>query len=89
MLFVLALAFAFAAYLWYYYCVLAPKWDEKKAKRAACSHDRWTHMNAFGDPRLPVRTCDECGVQEHLETPVPCPHCGGNINANAVKIRVN
>jgi len=48
--------------------------------RRECEHPQWRYANAFNDRRFPVRTCFLCGLQQHLEAPVPCRHCGGNIN---------
>ena len=89
MLFIVALALSMAAFIWYWHNVQRPRMEAARIKRANCPHERWRKMNAFNDPRLPIRTCEDCGVQEHLETPVPCPHCGENINDNSVKLRVN
>lgn len=52
-------------------------------KRAACAQaghpDGWRHFFAFDDPRYPVRECKGCGQQDHLQPPVPCPHCGEDV----------
>lgn len=59
--------------------ILVPWW-ERRAERAAerraeCERagHRWgTIFHAYEDPRLPVRNCDGCGLQEHLTR---CPMC--------------
>ena len=64
----LAFALALCALAWWYATVRRPKALARKELRRTCLHDRgWQYLNAFNDPRFPVRNCLRCGLQQHLE----------------------
>jgi hypothetical protein len=59
-------------------------WREKlRQARIECARTDhlpgWRHFYAFDDPRYPVKECKGCGLQHHLQPPIPCPHCGEDV----------